>query len=88
MVALVSRRRRRLFFQILLRENVVTGLDSFTRRFHLFRIEHERRPVADHVDDETFRRFRECFRQIIQRANFLAVDFIDDAVTDRAQDKY
>ncbi len=69
----------RLFFQVLFRDDVVTRLDSLPRGFDLFRVEHERRSVADHAHDKAIRRFRKSLGQVVQRSDFLAVDLVHDA---------
>ena len=79
--------RARLFLEIFFPDHVVARFDSLSRRFDLFGVEHQRRPVADHLDHEPIRRLRERLRQLVQRANLLTVDFIDNLRRDMAPDK-
>src|SRR5438270_9682849 len=69
----------RLLLEVLFGHDVVTSLDSLTRRLNFLRVEHQGRSVADHPDNKAIRFFRECSGQIIQLPYFLPVDLVHDA---------
>src|SRR5205823_9478310 len=79
LVCLFRRFCHGLFFEILLFQNVVTSLDSFACRFHLVAIKDQRGPIADHTDNKVLWRFRKGARNLVQRPNLLAIDFVDNA---------
>src|SRR5437667_2578528 len=66
----------RSFLEVLLFHYVVTCLDPFPRSFHLIAIQHQRRAITDHANDQALRCLRKSIRQFVESPNFLAVHFI------------
>src|SRR4029077_9902308 len=64
--------------KIFFAHDVIARSDPLARRFHLFRIEHQWWAVTDQFDNETIRRFSKRICQVLERANFLPVNFIDN----------
>src|SRR5207248_1797653 len=55
------------------------GPSTKQRRFHLVAIKDQRGPIADHTDNKVLWRFRKGARNLVQRPNLLAIDFVDNA---------
>ena len=71
---LVGRLRDWRLFEILFPDHIVTLSDPLARGLDFFRVEHERRAVADQVDHKSVGRFGQHFRQLFQSVDFFAID--------------